>query len=298
MAQSPQPPNPVNKQQFLIGLGAFVVVLLTVGMSILLAINSTTTEQGSNTSVPSTQIKPTPSLSTIQTRVPTATTDNSQPTATLVVPTETSSPATDTPTVLPATPTNLLPTPTVSTCIKPENWFTYSVQPGDTLSSLSRRIGSSPIGLRSANCLVNEDIFVGQILLLPRQPDPLPTVTPTSTTPHTNTPLPVLTATPSPVLLKTPTLPPTLTATPPVATVTSTPLPILTNTSTPSPTATPALPLPTATVTLIPTTPPSLVDDTPTPTAHITMTPTTSLSPTTTATLSLELNQPTATPSP
>lgn len=54
----------------------------------------------------------------------------------------------------------------------PQNWVAYTVQAGDTLSSLAQRTGTSLQHIQSANCLTSTTIFAGQILLLPFIPAP------------------------------------------------------------------------------------------------------------------------------
>ncbi|MBZ0296781.1 MAG: LysM peptidoglycan-binding domain-containing protein [Anaerolineae bacterium] len=79
--------------------------------------------------------------------------------------------ATKTPT---PTPTRT-PTPTatrvVINCIPRQGWLVYTVQAGDTLSSIARRVGSTSAELSAANCLSNPNaITTNQLLRVPRLP--------------------------------------------------------------------------------------------------------------------------------
>src|SRR5574339_371874 len=153
---------------------------------------------------------------------------------------------TDTP-VPTQTATNL---PVSMVCVKRFYWPTYRIRPGDWLSSIAAATGSSVRELMAANCLVNDRIYAGQLLYVPRlpaspvppTPSPTPTdtgtpsITPTDTPTATHTPTATFTITPSHTPTDTP--PPTPTYTP-TERATSTP----TDTSTPAPvdTPTPAL---------------------------------------------------------
>jgi hypothetical protein len=56
-------------------------------------------------------------------------------------------------------------------CASPSGWQRYIVQPGDTLFSIARAVGSSVSQLRESNCLQDEDrIFAGDGLYLPTLP--------------------------------------------------------------------------------------------------------------------------------
>jgi hypothetical protein len=58
-------------------------------------------------------------------------------------------------------------------CAPRADWGAYTVQRGDTLSSLARRTGSTIAELMTANCLADPDlVMLDQALLVPRQPDP------------------------------------------------------------------------------------------------------------------------------
>lgn len=79
-----------------------------------------------------------------------------------------------------------LPTPTPCVASSPSGWGTYSVQAGDTLSSLAGARGTTVEEVIEANCLSSTEIQVGQVLYLPL----LPTPTPTPTLFPTPTPVP------------------------------------------------------------------------------------------------------------
>ena len=179
-------------------------------------------------------------------------------------------------------------TPRPFVCGPPLGWVAwYTVQPGDTLSSLSRRFGVSIEAIRRANCLDNYTIYIGTLLYLPpptptpirtSTPTPVPTHTPTGTPKPSITPPPtptgLITITPSPTPTGSPTIPVTLT---PIRTVTYTPTPTETPEITLTPTPTES-PMPTYTPTPPPTEP---TTPTPTPTEPPSMaTPTPTLTPT------------------
>jgi hypothetical protein len=55
--------------------------------------------------------------------------------------------------------------------VTPFDWITYTIEPGDSLSLLAEQTSSSIDDLVAGNCLANADeIFVGQVIYLPRQP--------------------------------------------------------------------------------------------------------------------------------
>jgi hypothetical protein len=107
-------------------------------------------------------------------------------------------------------------------CIRKFYWPTYRVNHGDSLSRLASATGSTVAELKSANCLSDSRIYVGQVLYLPRAlPVPTPftlTATQTSTasiTPsQTSTPTATDTATNTLTNTPTDTLTPTATDTP------------------------------------------------------------------------------------
>lgn len=102
-------------------------------------------------------------------------------------------------TTLPASPTQdlilLLPSPT--NCLHPADWVWYTIQPGDTLSSISRVTGVSVSQLQQANCMGSStQLITGQNLSVPILP-----VFPTTTQTTAPSPEPFTaqnTATPSP----------------------------------------------------------------------------------------------------
>jgi len=75
---------------------------------------------------------------------------------------------------------NLPPLPTSSGPVTPVNpdcpatppgWIPYTVEPGDSLGLLAEQTSSTIEELVAGNCLSNPDeIFVGQVIYLPRQP--------------------------------------------------------------------------------------------------------------------------------
>lgn len=167
-------------------------------------------------------------------------------------------------------PPHIFVTPTVAPyrCGPPAHWVErYQVRSGDTLFRLSLLYNVTIQQIRSANCMLDYTLRIGQVLYLP----PLPARPPTRTASPTPSPTFTATWTPTP-LQATPTasLTPTLTLTP-TPTLTVTP----TLTLTPTPTLTPTA---TVTVTATPTPSPSptlvLTDVTPTPTFTPTWTPT------------------------
>ena len=230
-----------------------------------------------------------------------------QPTHIAQVPTTTlyptSSPATlipvQTPIQTPGYTQTLQPTPTrtpapatrvpAKPCGGPPlNWRLVTVQRGDTLFNLARRYNTTIARIKSANCMVDDTIYIGKPLFLPpvmvASPTPTFTQTPTRTPTLTLTPSPTLTATPtltpSPTITLTPTITPTVPVTPtltPSPTVSITPTltatPIVTPTLTPTPTLEPITlpptntPFPTPTPTVLPSPTPTLLPSpTPTPT--------------------------------
>ncbi len=148
-------------------------------------------------------------------------------------------------------------------CIKRLYWPRYYVQPGDTLFSIASAIHSTVTELYSANCLTNDQIYIGQVLYVPRLLSNPITVTPTNT--FTATPTPTGTTSPTSTATQTPT-------------ETSSPTPTVTQTSTPTDTPSPT---PTSTPTATPTNTPT---ETPTSTLTATATPTYTASPTPTLT--------------
>lgn len=128
--------------------------------------------------------------------------------------------------------------PIAALCGRPDGWVLYVVQPGDSLSRLSRATGASVDAIRQGNCLVVGGlIYVGQRLYLPSLPAPTSTAspeptrspdpTPTPTPPPTATPTEPPTAEPTrevpPTATAEQTVPPTQTPTEPLATPTVAP---------------------------------------------------------------------------
>lgn len=141
----------------------------------------------------------------------------------LEIVTSTNQPPTHTSTPSQATNPTLSPSPT--NCVHPLNWVWYTVQAGDTLSSLSRTTGVTVAQLQQANCLgTSTQIVTGQNLSVPKL-QVLLTATPTllsSPEPFsTKNPLPLTekpVSSPTPASASTealnPTLPPTDTISP------------------------------------------------------------------------------------
>jgi len=63
-----------------------------------------------------------------------------------------------------------LPTPQPTPCGPPLGWAAYTIQPGDTLYSISIRTGTSVEQLKLANCLISDQIYYGQPLFVPYLP--------------------------------------------------------------------------------------------------------------------------------
>ncbi len=138
-----------------------------------------------------------------------------------------------------------VPTPTPIPCGPPPGWVRYTVQPGNTLFSLSQAFGVSVSRLQQANCMPysQTSINAGQSIWVPNVATRTPTLTPISIV------FPTLTWTASPL--------PTPTWTP-LPSPTWTPLPLPTWTPSPPPTPTEPPPTPTATpsITAFPTSTP------------------------------------------
>ncbi len=196
----------------------------------------------------------------------------------------------DTPTLKVGQRIYLPPTPQASPtatprCGPPGGWVFYTVQRGDTLYSLSRRVGVSIDVIRHANCMRDYTLYTGDVIYLPFTP---PTFTPWPS--PTTTPLPI----PSPTHTLTPAATPTSSPMPtsgPTSTVTPTPSATITPTIAPPET-------PTSAVTSTPTdTPTASPQATWTVTAEATSTPTATPSPTATS-ISTATPTPTPTASP
>jgi hypothetical protein len=103
-----------------------------------------------------------------------------QPTPTFAPPTGTDiGPPTVDPNVIPSVtplgaPSATPPPTTPTVCAVPTDWFIYIVQPGDTLTDIAARTGSTVQELVTRNCLPNADaIFVGQGLFVPIELPPI-----------------------------------------------------------------------------------------------------------------------------
>ena len=125
-------------------------------------------------------------------------------------------------------------------CGPPPGWVFYTVQYGDTLYSISQRVGASIFKLQLANCMVGQTyIRAGRLLYVPFVPAGAWTPTPTRVRTTTSTPtLPPPPATPT----STQFIPPAQTPTPSMTSVpedTSTPTPTATSTPTDTPTTSP-----------------------------------------------------------
>lgn len=96
----------------------------------------------------------------------------------------------------PATPTPVPPTPattpTGDTCPPPAGWLPYTVRSQDTLFSLSQLTGTAVDEIKSANCLLDDFLAIGQILYLPVLPPPPAAVAALPAAPAAPTPCPSL----------------------------------------------------------------------------------------------------------
>jgi LysM repeat protein len=60
---------------------------------------------------------------------------------------------------------------TTGTCPQPNGWIVYTVQAGDSVSSLAQRTNTTTEQLTAANCLTNADVInTGQVVYLPTAP--------------------------------------------------------------------------------------------------------------------------------
>ncbi len=71
------------------------------------------------------------------------------------------------------------PAKAATTCPAPKNWMPYTIQPGDTLNSLSRTFGASASEIKNANCLISDSLLPGTVLYVPQKP--AAELTPTAT---------------------------------------------------------------------------------------------------------------------
>lgn len=264
-----------SNQKLLTTLAVLLVVLCTVGITVLFALRSGQSQQSAeiptatqrqpiatDTPLPKpthTPTSPAPltdtptTVSVENTASPTATKKaEKSPTATdIVTPTDTATTsATDTPVVIVVTAT-FTPPSNVVACGPPSGWIVYIVKPGDTLYNISVRTSTTVNQLKLANCLSSNLIYLGQRLSVPFYPV------------STNTPIPP-TLTPAGASITTPTPVPTL----PIVLPTNTPippttiLPVATPTNPPTNTPIPPTQTPTPTVAI----PPTAISPLPTPT--------------------------------
>ena len=148
-----------------------------------------------------------------------------------------------------------VPTRTTIPCGPPVGWVRYTVQPGNTMTSLSQAFGVSISQLQFANCMSPNQYYlaVGQSLWVPN----VPTRTPRATATATLTPISIIFPTLTRTATSTPTasLAPTSTDVPTSTNVpTSTATGTATGTASPPPTATPTA---TATITAFPSSTPT-----------------------------------------
>jgi LysM repeat protein len=206
-------------QRILIGVGALIVIGLTVVAAVFLTVQDLP-EEATPTSVtvvisPPAIVTPTPTrpISTPtqaplppDTAVVPTTPAAEAPTVTEVPPTATDTPLPPPPTATPtqvvlvvtatAAPATATPVPVaVGTCQLPPTWVAYTVQTGDTLNSLADRTNRSVFDLQQVNCLESFTILPGDTIYLPFTP-PSPTPSPTRAPTGTRRPTPTRTATP------------------------------------------------------------------------------------------------------
>ena len=109
---------------------------------------------------------------------PVTSTPTESPTPTGPVPTASPTPTGATPTPSPS-PTFITPTPSATPSPTSACEVIYTVQWGDTLSSIARRYGTTVAAIVAANDLPSPDfIWVGQRLVIPVCGTPVPTLTP------------------------------------------------------------------------------------------------------------------------
>jgi hypothetical protein len=224
-------------QRLLIGAATLIVIVLTVGAAVYLAViqqpegevavATATPSLPGPTSTPSATFT-LPALPNTATPTNTASPDQVEPTVELTeeattqpVPTETAT-ATPTPTATPSSTATVVPptataTPAVVVQVtaplapsiatpnpcRPADWLEYGVQPGDTLDRLARAINFSQVEIAQRNCLSPSAVLQpGQIIYLPRLPG-APTPTNTATPSATPSSVPAASATPiEPVIVE------------------------------------------------------------------------------------------------
>jgi LysM repeat protein len=129
------------------------------------------------TRIPTVTPTDTPTLTATTTasrRTPSPTqTPRSKDTVTASVTPRTTAPPTRTTTTTPSPSKTPIPLAavTVEPCSAPPEWAIYTVQPGNTLFSIARAVGSTVGELRTVNCIADADnIGVGDNLFVPRPP--------------------------------------------------------------------------------------------------------------------------------
>jgi hypothetical protein len=135
----------------------------------------TSTPTDTETSTPTNTDTPTATATHIAT--PTATQTNSATTTFTPPPTDLAFLPTPTP-PLPASATPAMR----GACVQPDGWAIYTVQPGNTLFSIGRNVGSSVTELTQVNCIGDADLITtGDRLFVPHLPNsPVLTGTPGS----------------------------------------------------------------------------------------------------------------------
>jgi len=223
-------------------MGTAIPVVLTMLLAVFLAMQEEVLVAGRWEVATATEGSPLPTMTVL---VAPATCTAVPPTATA-----TSTPV-DEPTST-TTPTRKTPRPTVAppSCVKRRDWVSYTIRPGDTLSSIARSCGVSVQALKDGNCLKSNRIYAGGTMLVPWLPTteptrrPTPRPRPTRTSSRTPRPTATSSGTPSPTATEVPTSEPgtsTPTTVPPVPTEkpTNTAQPPTSTTTPVPPTATP-----------------------------------------------------------
>jgi LysM repeat protein len=140
---------------------------------------------------------PTVTFTRTETAIPTPTpTSTATPTFTSTASRTASPTRTPTFTPLPTETSGIRPTPshtpsvtgtvTLVSCVRPKGWSNYIVQPGNTLFSIARSVGSTVRELSRVNCIVNADrILTGDVLYVPTlPPEPVKTGIIATSAPH------------------------------------------------------------------------------------------------------------------
>jgi len=127
--------------------------------------SSTAVETNVQTLIPSETLTQTPSATPTYTLTFTSTNTATQtPSATPTYTLTSTGTSTSTPSLVPCNPRNF--------------WPRYVVQKDDTLFSLARATNTTVYELRLANCLLDDVIYIGQLLYVPRMPNETPTAAP------------------------------------------------------------------------------------------------------------------------